>query len=304
MGMPLLPAHTGVAFVRLLRSARINPETRVIMRALFRYWNRVASAAALRSVEMAVSTYDKARALPSTATEKELRTVEGLSLHDPLWPDSEITIASRGLRMYVLKPLDELETARARAFLAAAPDASIPHVSPFELLTTTHEKRFMLMPRYLDTIQQFPPLEAGDAELLWEQLSAALSGIHALGFAHMDVKPSNICISEPRSFCLVDLGSIAAFGERTASTSAYVPADLLTRDMPASRLRAAAVIDWWMLAMTLAEKGCGAGHALDVGGAKAWRRAEVREHLERFLPHRIWAELAPRLMLEGEQQEQ
>lgn len=48
------------------------------------------------------------------------------------------------------------------------------------------------------------------AETCWNQLSQALRLLHAHGYAHMDVKPANICISVEGDFVLIDLGSVAS----------------------------------------------------------------------------------------------
>lgn len=149
------------------------------------------------------------------------------------------------------------------------------------------------MPRYVDTLERVPAFSAeDDAEAittLWRQLSAALEGIHALGFAHMDVKPSSICLDR-RDFIFIDLYSVARFGDPTESTRTYIPSDL--RPAAAARARSSAAIDWWMLAMTLAEKACGeAGFQVGSGAtdwttdatrALAYRRPCGRDSLQRL----------------------
>ncbi len=96
------------------------------------------------------------------------------------------------------------------------------------------------------------------------------------------VKPGNICARYPLSFVLVDLGSIALFGARTASTPAYVPRDV-------RRDRSSAELDWCMMGMTLAEKCCGDDHALDVGAApRSVTRGELLTHLQAHLPAAVW----------------
>ena len=52
---------------------------------------------------------------------------------------------------------------------------------------------------------------------------------------------------------LVDVGSVARFGEAAATTPPYVAADFSRRHADEQRARA----DWWLLAMTLAEKAAG-----------------------------------------------
>ena len=49
------------------------------------------------------------------------------------------------------------------------------------------------------------------------------------------------------------MGSVARFGEAAATTPPYVAADFSRRHADEQRARA----DWWLLAMTLAEKAAG-----------------------------------------------
>lgn len=74
----------------------------------------------------------------------------------------------------------------------------------------------------------------------------------------MDIKPANICLDGAGEAFLIDFGSVCAFGAHTSSTPAYVPHYVLSR-------RSSAALDWWMLAMTLAEKACGPEGGLPVG---------------------------------------
>ena len=131
------------------------------------------------------------------------------------------------------------------------------------------------------------PIRAGtdDAAVLWACLRDALRGLHARGIAHMDVKPANVCLAA-RAFALVDVGSVAPFGDAAATPAPYV-----ARDFPGGMRRASARADWWLLAMTLAEKAAG----LDVGRAPAPAMAELRARLEGALPAEVWVELAEEL---------
>ena len=125
--------------------------------------------------------------------------------------------------------------------------------------------------------------------LVWEHIREALEQLHAKGFAYSDIKPGNICLTEDgASTVLIDLGSVARFGERTSSTQAYVPRDM-------ARGRASVALDWWMLAMTLAEKGCGPDHMLDISGTQEASKAELRDHLSVRLDPAIWEALKPKL---------
>lgn len=86
---------------------------------------------------------------------------------------------------------------------------------------------------------------------------------------------------------LVGLGSITTFGGRTQSTPCYLPREFLGED--SNSVFAQPSTDWWMLACTLAEKGC--EPALEIGGAEVHTKTEVCAHLAAHLPATVWAEL-------------
>ena len=108
------------------------------------------------------------------------------------------------------------------------------------------------MPLLPATLEHVVQLDVDDAAKLLGQMMEALSFIHKHGFAHMDVKPSNICINGKGDFILADLGSMAPFGERTKSTLPFLPKDLQKPSMISDKK-----VDFWMLAMTLGERFCG-----------------------------------------------
>lgn len=131
---------------------------------------------------------------------------------------------------YLLKPLTPAEAARAKEFDAALSASDLPQhpgIVSFELRWEDPEKSkcFMLMPFLHATLELMPPLTDAHSHRFWADISAALAYLHALGFAHCDVKPANICVRTPVSFVLIDLGSVARFGDETKSTTAYVPCD-------------------------------------------------------------------------------
>jgi serine/threonine protein kinase len=163
-----------------------------------------------------------------------------------------------------------------------------PAIAPFELFTHG-QKAFMLMPWYLHTLSVMPSVSSDAALALYRSLSAALDFLHGRGFAHCDVKASNICVDHlgAAPFVLVDLGSVARFGEAACSTEAYVPSDFDASGVMVS----SPLLDWWMLAAALAEKAKG---GLGFGGARRHERAAIAECVQRHLP-RVWAELRPRL---------
>ena len=146
------------------------------------------------------------------------------------------------------------------------------------------------MPKFPTSLETLPYLSDEGVLKLWDELNTALLSLHALGFAHMDIKPSNICLNVASAAILIDLGSISRFGSISSSTAAYIPHDF------ESNRRASASLDWWMLAMTLAEKACGPEHGLKVGEeARSATKAELRRHLETYLDRRVWVGLEPKL---------
>ena len=196
------------------------------------------------------------------------------------------------MRTHVCKHLTPDEAERAAAFEAALADRPglRPRVVDFELY---HMKKvYMIMPRLPATLEPMPSLADEDVARLWDHVSRALDDVHGLGFAHMDVKPSNIGIDGGDGFVLIDLGSIGRFGDVTSSTWPYVPADLRR---PGARWTCTKAIDWWMFAMTLAEKGCG-DVGLNVGGhVSGYTREVLRTHLELHLRGDVWGALSAKL---------
>lgn len=190
----------------------------------------------------------------------------------------------------MLLQLDYDEAVRARIFHDALAGEHVPHVTPYELIETAKGKNYMIMPKFATTLEPLPFLSSDGVAMLWAHVQEALEGLHARGFAHADVKPAKICLTEDGgSVFLIDLGSMARMGERTSSTAPYVPLDV-------PRGRASAALDWWMLAMTLAEKACGSGQGLEVGGTSHATMNELRTHLASHLSPAVWAALEPKLV--------
>ena len=264
-------------------------EAPAALRARLKYGHLVTLSIMERRPDLAVEAYELGKRLPSTATVRELQ-VAGYDVNGLLHEGSELAICfTEDSRVHLLKGLRDDEAARARSFLDALRGGSVPHVTPFKLMVSEGGKNVMIMPKFATALEPLPYLSPTSVEKMWAQLQEALECLHGLGFAHADVKPGNICLSEDaNSFYLIDLGSIARFGDSTSSTAAYVPRDM-------KRGRSSASLDWWMLAATLAEKACGREHALEVGGARHHSTDELRKHLAAHLDPAVWAELQPRL---------
>lgn len=134
-----------------------------------------------------------------------------------------------------------------------------PHIVEMEIVSV-RKKNFAIMPLMPTSLEQLLVINSSDAERLYFQMKSALQALHRqrnrlririlyLEFAHMDVKPANICINSAGDFVLIDFGSAARFGEVTQSTVTYIPHGL---DPKYSR----AAVDWWMLAATVTERAC------------------------------------------------
>jgi hypothetical protein len=283
-------------FEALARSGGVRDfDASVAMRAKTRFAQRVGIALVEQRPADAARVYWDAEQLPSTTTVHAFE-LGGFRMNGPLYEGSELTVCYRGTHAYVVKGVSDTDTLRLTALrdslARVAASARAPqHVAPFELRTSPAGRTYVVMPRYIDTLERMPPLDdAASIATLWEHTSAALADLHELGFAHGDVKPANVCVDGSGAFFLIDLDSAARFGSVTVTTTEYLPVD--ERGV---RVVASARADWWALAMTLAEKACGAA-GLPLGhGARVWTASEVRAHLEAHLPAGVWLALAGRI---------
>jgi len=264
-----------------------SPQESVIRRAYTRYGSAVVAALAGRGrVQAAVDVYRLAESLPSLTTVNQLQ-LEGITINGrTLYEGSPVTRCFRNRFELVLKPLDKREHDRALAFSEAMNgNSAISGLTPFELRSSAKGKHFMLMPVFGASLECLSLLDNEDITELWRCMRNALRGLHGFGFAHMDIKPANICLDR-RAFVLIDLGSVTRFGEAASTTPPYV-----ARDFPGGMLYSSALADWWLLAMTLAEKATG----LRVGEVDTPTMAMLSKRLEEKLPPDVWAELREEL---------
>ena len=283
----------------LLRRGSVETRSGVIRRMLETFPQQVTLAESRNDSELALTTYYNTAALPSLVTEHHFKA-DGFQLNGPLFTGSPLITAYRGLSSFVVKAHANVnERERVLIFNAAVRTSShsvdesgmlIVHrnVIPFKLWCddARPERTFMIMPKMSSTLEPIESLSPELVSLCWENLSGALHCVHGLGFSHGDVKPANIGVREGSrpggaQLVLMDLGSIQRFGLRAIATEPYVPEDL-PRPM-GSFLQASKCLDWWMLAVTICEKGF--KMSVGVGGARSRSAAPRRHILETLLRH-------------------
>ena len=224
----------------------------VIRMMELKYAFQVSLALQTRNSILAVDVYDLASQLPATSTIAGLK-VKGFRVDGPLFEGSSLVTCFKGTSSYVLKYLDTFEKKRL-AFMEEKLDGRThPNIVPYELYEgdIPSHRTFMIMPKYVSTLEPISDLDESDTFRLWHDISDALSFLHSHEIAFMDVKPSNICV-DAKKFILIDLGSVASFGTTSSCTTAFLPTDLLPPRY--ENVKASASIDWWMLAMTIACK--------------------------------------------------
>ena len=232
-----------------------------VLRIMWSRFHSMAVAAILTNDRnIANDAYARAQQVPRTQTSLDLRHI-GIVMNGT-WQGGGaefLHICFKGTVPMIIKVIDEVEMKRTQSFIdkagseldGAATSDHIHHVVSCSL-HRAHLSCLTIMPLLPATLEHVVQLSADDAAKLLGQMMEALLFIHKQGFAHMDVKPSNICINGKGDFILADLGSMAQFGERTKSTLPFLPIDLQKPSMISDKK-----VDFWMLAMTLGERLCG-----------------------------------------------
>jgi serine/threonine protein kinase len=270
-----------------------------------RYGSLVTQAILEQSSSLALDAYEQTQMLPQTETEVAL-FVDGYTVNGNFNAGNDaFIILHKIFDNYLLKAMTEKENGRAAALLKSIEKEKnllqqlnkpfiMPNLTHFELQHIRH-KYFMIMPQYHNSIEiQMTMTPIAGAEL-YHQMALALNFLHNLPerYNHMDIKPSNICTREGGRLVLIDLGSVVPFGLKSESTRVYVPQDFQQRppENPTSNVYVAeASNDWWMLAMTIAEKVYG----LPVGlGATP---PPLKSKLLEILDNEIWVKLVAKLV--------
>jgi serine/threonine protein kinase len=225
-----------------------------------RFDSRVNIALHTKDSSLLARIYSDAESLPRTETQKNWR-LDGYVIDGCLGTGGDdLQICFKDSVPSVLKVLAESEYNNALRLETAMkqPVEQKPSefLISFDLKITRKEKSakyYMIMPMFPITLESLPKLSPTALDRLVKQIGNALSYMHDLHFAHMDVKPSNILISPSGDFILADLGSVSPYGSRTRSTRPFLPTEMWVNDQPPL---ASDVVDWWMLAMTVGDKFC------------------------------------------------
>jgi serine/threonine protein kinase len=255
-----------LSFEQILARSKRDFQSGVVIRCRRRFGSLVQQAVSENSIEIAQMAYEQAAALPQTNTEQQF-LIEGYTLNGSWNICENLIICYQDTFVKLLKILSPKEMERGTIFRAKLQGQSLSaFITPFEI-RSVHGKNFMIMPHYAATLESHPKLTISSGMKLFQQMSQAIKFFHDLGFNHMDIKPSNICLRENGNFVLIDLGSVVMKGSYSESTVVYVPRDFQPREPrnPHNRYKAGELNDWLMLGMTIAEKVYG----LAIGTARS-----------------------------------
>jgi serine/threonine protein kinase len=209
---------------------------------------------------VAREVYNQTIALPQTETEQQLQVI-GYQLYDSWHGNDNFLLCHKETKTYLLKVLASKEYTRAVALQESLNGKTCSYITSFEILSH-REKNFMIMPFYVSTLETIRLLSMDVGRRVVQQISEAIQFLHEEGFIHMDIKPSNICLNEAGDAVLVDLGSVVRRSSSSQlstseSTVVYMPHDFQPRSKDSrsnNQYVAEDLCDWWMLAMTIAEK--------------------------------------------------
>lgn len=267
-----LPGGSSRTVADILRGTGTEINDNVVARMMQRYSVEVSMALFTNDSGTMKSLYERAVALPNATTAAEmLAEGTGFVLDGVLFNGNDsLNVCFKEGVPHVLKVCTPTEYDRAiewkKACVGMEPCPHIIGIETFCRRKDSGSKLFIFMPLHPITLEALPVMSATVLLRFYMQMSAALVFIHDAGFAHMDFKPANILITSGGDFILADLGSIVRFGEKSQSTSVYLPREMCGKG--AARPIASASVDWWMMAVTVCEKACGYRAGLDTESAK------------------------------------
>lgn len=270
--------------LQLLKESGVNSINKGVLRRADIYFStRILSALLQQDSESARAIYEDAENLPSTQTKVSLLESRIHVNGELIGGDKPLLLCFERFAPRVLKSVESVERYRLTEMKTCLDH---PNIVSFEFISD----KYIMMPHHSSTLEHIESIDGGEGYVLWECMKSALVHLHSNDLAHMDVKPSNILVSSLGSLVLGDLGSVARFGIRSYSSRAYVPLDM--QENPC-KLIARAEVDWWMLAMTLAERLTG----LEIGGPRKEPKRDMLK--DRLSGHRemgrIWQYLQEKL---------
>lgn len=120
---------------------------------------------------------------------------------------------------------------RDRMLAFPAEGFSHPNIVSYRILRE-HFHTYMIMEYCPSTLSTFPELQADicgfqTVNSILTQVLSALDYLHGCGFAHFDIKPENIGVTQDGRFVLLNLRSVATLGSQSwDTTKELVPLDI------------------------------------------------------------------------------
>jgi hypothetical protein len=261
-GAPSAAIATSIAMAKramvtdILLARGIAAKKEVLTRAFVAFGTELENALKFNAEDGIVETYNKAKQCPGSTTLAEFQRegYQPIGILDSKSPI--ITVVHEGLP-FVVKPLKDEEIERQRILDARiralgghaavggvwiAPDApeSLP---PFRLVDY-NDKSYLITPCYGTALSKCGAFPATVVSIFFRNIIKVLRFLHGLGLAYCDLKPDNVCLKGDGNCILVDLGSIAQFGEPAMTTIGFLPVDMAHPPFVASE-----GLDYWLFAM-------------------------------------------------------
>eukprot|EP01038_Epipyxis_sp_PR26KG_P009620 gene9620-12954_t len=188
----------------LIRNGLECVDYRVIQRMIRSYGLQVDISLRTKDMNHLMEVYNTASLLPNTETTRQL-TLEGYVMTCNLVTGIDsLHLCFKDCTPCVLKVCSDIEYFRALQWSDECKrsqiDMKVNNIITFELFSKVN-KKYMFMPLHPTTLKNLP-LISNLASILrfWNQLSTAISCFQSLDFTHMDVKPSNILLTNNGEF--------------------------------------------------------------------------------------------------------